>query len=83
MALYAPVPSETEPTSLVDLVNDCREVAGVLSHSVIDLTAGLTRSAVRLPLQKVPLDRLPVSFGAMPVEITDDLLVTVSGLEDY
>ena len=79
MAHYAPVPSETEPTSILDLVNDCREVAGVLSHSVIDLT----RSAVRVPLQKLPLDRLPFGFGTLPVEITDDLLVTVTGMDDY
>lgn len=83
MALYAPVPSETEPTSMIDLVNDCREVAGVLGHSVIDLTVGITRSVTRVPLQKIPLDRMPFSFGAMPVEITEDLLVTVNGLEDY
>ena len=79
MALHTPVPSETEPTSLVDLANDCREVASVLGHSVIDLT----RAVVRVPLQSLPIDRLPFSFGAMPAEITEDLLVTVDGLEDY
>ena len=83
MALYAPVPSETEPASFVDLVNDSREVAGVLGQSVIDLTVGITRSVARVPLQKIPLDRLPFGFGAMPVEITEDLLVTVSGMDDY
>ena len=79
MALHTPVPSESEPTSLIDLANDCREVASVLAHSVIDLT----QHVVRVPLARVPLDRLPFSFGAMPVEITEDLLVTVSGFEDY
>ena len=79
MAIHAPVPSETEPTSIIDLVNDCRQVAHVLGHSVIDLTT----AAIRLPLSRVPLDRLPFSFGAMPVEITEDLLVTVHGLDDY
>jgi hypothetical protein len=79
MALHIPVPSDTEPTSIVDLVNDCREVASVLGHSVIDLTT----AAVRLPLSRLPLERLPFGFGAMPVEITDDLLVTVNGLDDY
>ncbi|MGB8651664.1 MAG: hypothetical protein WCD35_13505 [Mycobacteriales bacterium] len=79
MALHSPVPSETDPTSLVDLVNDCREVASVLGSSVIDLT----QAVVKVPLARLPLDRLPFSFGAMPVEITEDLLVTVAGLEDY
>ncbi len=79
MALHTPVPSETEPTSIIDLVNDCREVASVLGHSVIDLTSAV----VRIPMNRLPLDRLPFSFGAMPVEITDDLLVTVHGMDDY
>jgi hypothetical protein len=83
MALHSPVPSETDPTSIVDLVNDCREVASVLGHSAIDLTVGITKRVAQVPLARMPLDRLPFSFGAMPVEITEDLLVTVNGLDDY
>lgn len=79
MALHTPVPSDSDPASFGDLVNDCREVAGLLAHSVIDLTAVV----VRVPLGRLPLDRLPVSFGTMPVEITDDLLVAVHGMDDY
>lgn len=79
MAHHTPVPSESEPLSLVDLVNDAREVASVLGHTVIDLTT----TVVKLPLARLPLERLPFSFGAMPAEITEDLLVTVAGLEDY
>ena len=79
MALHTPVPSESEPASLVDLVNDARDLASVLGHSVIDLTTAV----VKVPLSRLPLERLPFSFGAMPVEITEDLLVTVAGLEDY
>lgn len=79
MALHPPVPSELEPTSFIDLANDCREVAGVLGHSVIDLT----RAVVRVPLNRLPLDRLPFSFGAMPAEITEELVHTVDGLDDY
>ncbi|MCU1623233.1 MAG: hypothetical protein JWL79_2078 [Frankiales bacterium] len=79
MAHHAPVPSESEPNSILDLVNDCREVANVLGHSVIDLT----QTVVKIPLSRLPLDRLPFSFGAMPAEITDDLLVTVAGMDDY
>jgi hypothetical protein len=79
MAFHTPVPSETDAASISELVNDCREVASVLAHSVIDLTT----TVVKVPLARMPLDRLPFSFGAMPVEITEDLLVTVSGLDDY
>lgn len=79
MALHTAVPSETEPTSIIDLVNDCREVATVLGQSVLDLT----QTVVRVPLTRLPLDRLPFSFGAMPAEITEDLMATVEGLEDY
>jgi hypothetical protein len=79
MAHHVPVPSESEPNSILDLVNDCREVANVLGHSVIDLT----QTVVKIPLTRLPLDRLPFSFGAMPAEITDDLLVTVAGMDDY
>ncbi|MDX6215641.1 MAG: hypothetical protein QOG99_1225 [Frankiales bacterium] len=79
MAHHVPVPSESEPNSILDLVNDCREVANVLGHSVIDLT----QTVVKIPLSRLPLDRLPFSFGAMPAEITDDLLVTVAGMDDY
>jgi len=39
--------------------------------------------AREVPLSRLPLDRLPFSFGAMPAEITDDLLVTGSGMDDY
>jgi len=83
MALHTPVPSENDPTSIIDLVNDCREVASVLGHSVIDLTNTVTRAVVKVPLSRLPMDRLPFSFGAMPAEITEDLLVTVNGLDDY
>jgi hypothetical protein len=79
MALHTPVPSETDPTSIVDLVNDCREVVSVLGQSVIDLT----QTVVRVPLARLPLERLPFSFGAMPAEITEDLMATVAGLDDY
>ncbi len=79
MAVHLPVPSDNDATCFTDLANDCREVVSVLAHSVIDLT----NAVVSIPLSRVPLDRLPFSFGAMPVEITEDLLVTVNGLEDY
>jgi hypothetical protein len=33
------VPSDVEPDSIIDLVDDCREVSGMLAPFVIDLTA--------------------------------------------
>ena len=86
MTHHVPVPSDLEPTSIRDLVDDCRAVSQVLGHCVIDLTLGTLTGvarASRVPLARTPLDRLPFSFGAMPVEITEDLLVTVAGLDDY
>jgi len=87
MSITTPVPSDVDATSLLDLVQDCREVSTALAGRVIDLTVRTTRTArtplARLPLDRLPLDRLPFSFGVMPVEITEDLLVTVSGMDDY
>jgi hypothetical protein len=33
-----PVPADIEPDSIIDLVDDCREVSGMLAPFVIDLT---------------------------------------------
>ena len=38
MTLHIAVPSDIEPDSIIDLVEDCREVSGVLAPFVIDLT---------------------------------------------
>ena len=87
MSITTPVPSDVDATCLLDLVQDCREVSTTLAGRVIDLTVRTTRTArtplARLPIDRLPLDRLPFSFGVMPVEITEDLLVTVSGMDDY
>ncbi len=32
------VPADVEPDSIIDLVDDCREVSGMLAPFVIDLT---------------------------------------------
>ena len=79
MSLVTPVPSDVDATSLLDLVHDCRGVTTALAGRV----AGLTVRTARLPLSRLPLDRLPFSFGAMPADITEDLLVTVAGMDDY
>ena len=98
MSLHTPVPSDVEPTSLMDLVADCREVAGVLGSHVIDLTRPVTAPLVsrlprqvvdltRVPLSRLPLDRMPFSFGAPPAELAEDALVTTAtsldGYGDY
>ena len=33
-----PVPADVDPDSFIDLVDDCREVSGMLAPFVIDLT---------------------------------------------
>jgi hypothetical protein len=38
MTPHTTVPSDIEPDSIVDLVDDCREVSGMLAPFVIDLT---------------------------------------------
>lgn len=89
MSIRTPVPSDVDATSLLDLAQDCREVSTALAGRVIDLNVRAARTPLarlpldRLPLDRLPLDRLPFSFGVMPVEITEDLLVTVSGMDDY
>ena len=48
------VPAYVEPESLIDLVDDCREVSGMLAPFVIDLThIPAPRSAMpfRIPAQ--------------------------------
>ncbi len=87
MTSQTPVPSDLDADSFLELGDDCREVAAVLAAvpaRVLDLTGTSLHRAVQMPLVRVPLDRLPLSFGAMPAELTDDLLAgTVSGLDDY
>jgi hypothetical protein len=91
MSLHTPVPSDVEPTSLMDLVADCREVAGVLGSTVIDLTKPLASrlpqqvvDLTRVPLSRLPLDRMPFSFGAMPAELTEGALAsTAADLDGY
>lgn len=97
MTYQTPVPSDIDADSFLDLAEDCREVVAVLAAlparvsrlgvsglGAIGLSGTSVRRVVRVPLARVPLDRLPFSFGAMPADITDDLLVgTVSELDDY
>ena len=50
MTTHTPVPSDIEPDSIIDLVEDCREVSGVLSPFVIDL------SNIPTPRGAMPVD---------------------------
>jgi hypothetical protein len=41
------VPADVEPDSIIDLVDDCREVSGMLAPFVIDLTNIPAQAGVR------------------------------------
>ena len=38
MSIHTSVPSDIDPSSFIDLADDCREVSGMLAPFVIDLT---------------------------------------------
>ena len=63
MSMHSTLPSEVEPTTLEDLINDCRALAEGAAHRVIDLTG-------RIPVQRIV---------AAPVVITDKLKSMVDG----
>ena len=70
MTTHSPVPADVEPTSLADLVDDCREVSGVL--------APWFAGAVR-----VPAPRSLVGGGPMPVQIPAAAGIDLDGYGDY
>ena len=52
MSLHPHVPSDDDATSIIDLVEDCREVSGVLAPylpAVIRLPEARTAPAVQIP----------------------------------
>jgi hypothetical protein len=67
------VPARIEPDSLDELVEDCREVSGVLAPFAVNLAVDLT---------KIPAPRGPVA-GHLPVEIPAGAAATVDGYEAY
>ena len=77
MTLRLPVPSDVDPRSLQDLAEDCRAVVRALASPAVSPTS------VTGLLARLPLARLPLSFGALPAELTEGLLVSVAGYEDY
>ena len=54
MTTHSPVPADVEPTSLADLVDDCREVSGVL--------APWFAGAVRVPAPRPMPVEIPASL---------------------
>jgi hypothetical protein len=54
MTTHIAVPADVEPDSIIDLVDDCREVSGMLAPFVIDLTnipMARTSSPFMIPAQ--------------------------------
>ena len=80
MTLRLPVPSDVDPRSLQDLAEDCRAVVRALGRHV---APAVPSAALTGLLAHLPLARLPLSFGALPAEVTEGLLVSVAGYEDY
>ncbi len=71
MATHLTVPGDIEPTSLGDLVSDCRELAGAV--------ASLGATTARLA--RIPLARR--SDAQPSVQITNDAAGALDGYADY
>jgi hypothetical protein len=54
------VPADLEPDSMLDLIDDCREVSGMLAPYVIDLT--------NIPAPRAPL---PFTIPAQSAAVLD------------
>ena len=78
MTLRLPVPSDVDPRSLQDLAEDCRAVVRALGRHV---PLAVPSASLTGLLAHLPLARLPLSFGALPAEVTEGLLVSVAGYE--
>ncbi len=71
MSVSSPVPADEDPSSIIDLVEDSREVSGVL--------APYLPTGVQVPDEI----RLPEARGALPVEIDAAVAAGVAGWGDY
>ena len=59
MTTHSPVPADVEPTSLADLIEDCREVSGVLAPwfaGAVRVPAPRPAAAVEIPAATGMLD---------------------------
>lgn len=61
MTTSAPVPSDVEAESIIDLVHDCREVSGVLG-SFVPTTIGLPSPRGAMPVE-ISLDAVNALAG--------------------
>ncbi len=77
MATHLTVPGDVEPTSVIDLVNDCRELVGAVS------SLGVTTAGALAGFARVPLSRVPRMRGAAPVEISSGTATALDGYGDY
>lgn len=59
MATHAALPADVDPDSLIDLVQDCREISGVLGSFVPTARVVDTRGA------------MPVDIGALTAQSLD------------
>jgi hypothetical protein len=73
MSAVNPVPADVEPDTMIDLVQDCREISGTLGAFV--------PTVVRIPDARGAAP--DGAFGAMPVEISAGAIDTLAGLSDY
>ena len=73
MTSSAPVPSDLEAESIIDLVHDCREVSGVLGS--------LVPTTVRLPEPRGAVRAVP--FGVQPVQISLAAVDVLAGYDEY
>lgn len=89
MTLRTPVPSDVEATSWTELALDCHRLrrdrlqAGTGAVTRPAPMSVLAAAAPVLALTLIPLARLPYTGGSLPVELTEDLLVSVAGYSDY
>ena len=72
MATHLSVPGDVEPTSMIDLVNDCRELVGAVGSLGATAVGGFA-GIVRIPLAR-RTDR-----GALPVDISSQAAGAVEG----
>lgn len=65
MTMHSTLPSEVEPTTIGDLIDDCRELTSGALHRVIDLTGAI-------PVQRVVA--APAVFTDRLKKMVDDFI---------
>ncbi len=80
MAAHLTVPGDIDPSSLGDLVNDCRELVGAVASLGV-ATAGTVGSVARIA--RLPLARRGSPTPAAPVDISSQTAGSLDGYADY